>query len=85
MGELVVPLEFLVIESSAYDLIIGVQTMIKLRARPDYYLMVLKVCFEGDSEILNYEYEREVGILLRTISLQMMSENRTTTMNQTKD
>ena len=23
--------------------------------------MVLKVHFEGDSEILNYEYEREVG------------------------
>ena len=35
--------------------------MIKLRGRPDYYRMVLKIHFEGDSKILNYEYEREVG------------------------
>ena len=35
--------------------------MVKLRVRPDYYLMVLKVHFESDSEILNYKYERKVG------------------------
>ena len=35
--------------------------MIRLRARSDYYRMVLKVHSEGDSKILNYEYEREVG------------------------
>ena len=61
MGALVVPFEFFVIESSPYDIIIGLPTMIKLRARPDYHRMVLKVLFEGDSEILNIEYEREVG------------------------
>ena len=61
MGELVVRIEFLLIESSPYDVIIGLPTTIKLRARPDYYRMVLEVHFEGDSEILNYESEREVG------------------------
>ena len=34
--------------------------MIKLRARPDSYRIVLKPLFEGESEILNWEYEREV-------------------------
>ena len=33
--------------------------MIKLRERPDYYRMLLKIHFQGDSEIFNYEYERE--------------------------
>ena len=61
MGELIVPLELLVIESLPYDVVIGLSTMIKLRALPDYYRMVLKVHFEGESEILNYEYEREAG------------------------
>ena len=60
MGELIVPLEFLVIEISPYGVIVGLPTMIKLRTRPDYYRIVLKAHFEGDSEILNYEYEREV-------------------------
>ena len=41
MGELLLLLEFLVIESSPYDLIIGLPTMIKLRARPTYHCMVL--------------------------------------------
>ena len=61
MGELVVPLEFLVIESSPYGVIIGLPKIIKLRSRPDHYRMLLNVHFEGDSEILNYEYEREMG------------------------
>ena len=50
--KLVSPLEFLVIESSPYDVIIGLQIMIELRARPDYYRMVLKVDFKSDPEIL---------------------------------
>ena len=61
MGELVVPLEFSVIESSLHDVIVGLLRMIKLRAMLEHYRMVLKLHFEGDSEILNYEYEREVG------------------------
>ncbi len=35
--------------------------MIQLRARPDYYRIVLKIHYGGDSEILNYEYERDNG------------------------
>ena len=52
MGELVVPPEFSVIERLTYDVILGLPTMIKLLARPDYYRMVLKIRFDGDSEIL---------------------------------
>ncbi len=33
--------------------------MIQLCTRPDYYRMVLKIRYGGDSEILNYEYERD--------------------------
>ena len=61
MGELVVPLELFEIESSPYDETIGLPTVIKLRTRPDYYRMVLKVYFKGDYEVLDYEYERAVG------------------------
>ncbi len=35
--------------------------MIQLRARLDYYRMVLKIHYGGDSEILYYEYERDNG------------------------
>ena len=35
--------------------------MIKPRAWYAYYRMFLEVHFEGDSEILNHDYEREVG------------------------
>ena len=49
MGELVVPLKFLVMVSSLYDAIIWLPRMIELRARPDYYRMVLKLHFEGYS------------------------------------
>ncbi len=35
--------------------------MIQLRTRPDYYRMVLKIHYGGDSEIFNYEYERDNG------------------------
>ena len=61
MGELVVPMDFLVLEETPYDILIGLPTMIQLRARPDYYRMVLKIHYGGDSEILNYEYERDGG------------------------
>ena len=61
MRELVVPLKFLVIESSPYDVTIGLPRMVKLRVRPDYYRLVLKVHFESDSKILNHRYERKVG------------------------
>ncbi len=50
MGELVV-------EATPYDILIGLPTMIQLRARLDYYRMVLKIHYGGDSEILYYEYE----------------------------
>ena len=33
--------------------------MIQLRARLDYYRMVLKIHHGGDSEILNYDYKRD--------------------------
>ncbi len=45
----------------AFDVVIGLPTVITLRARLDYYRMLLKIRFKGDSEILNYEYERENG------------------------
>ncbi len=59
MGELIIPLDFLLIEESLYDVIIGLPTMVRLRARPGYNRMLLKIHVKGDSEILNYEYERE--------------------------
>ena len=61
MGELTISLDFLVIGKSPYDAIIGLPTMITLRACPDYNRMLLKIHFKVDSEILNYEYERENG------------------------
>ncbi len=41
LGELKVPMDFLVLEENPYDILIGSPTMIQLRARPDYYRMVL--------------------------------------------
>ncbi len=61
MGELVVPMDFLALEETPYDILIGLPAVIQLRARPDYYRMVLKIHNGGDSEILNYEYERDSG------------------------
>ncbi len=61
MGELIIPLDFLLIEESLYDVIMGLSTMVRLRERPDYNRMLLKIHFKGDSEILNYEYERGNG------------------------
>ncbi len=55
MGELAIPMDFLALEETPYDILIGLPTMIQLRAHPDYYLMVLKIHYGGDSEILNYE------------------------------
>ena len=41
IGDLVVPLKFLVLEGSTYDVIFGLPTPIKLCALPDYYRMVV--------------------------------------------
>ena len=41
--------------------LIGLLTMIQIRAFPDYYRMVLMIHYGGDSEIQNYEYERDCG------------------------
>ena len=49
-----VSLKFLAIGIFPYDVIIRLPTMIKLRARLDYYRIILQVHFLGDSEILNY-------------------------------
>ncbi len=49
---------FLVLEDTTYDILIGLPTMIQSRARPEYYRIVLKIHYGGDSEILNYEYKR---------------------------
>ena len=35
--------------------------MIRLRARPDYHHRVLKINYEGESEVLKYEYEQDNG------------------------
>ncbi len=59
MGDLVIPLDFSVMEESPYHAIIGLPTMIKLRARPDYFLMLLRIHLQGNSKIFSYEYERE--------------------------
>ncbi len=61
MGELVVPMDFLILEDTPCDIRIGLPTMIQLRARPDYYQMVVKIHCGGDSEVLNHEYERDCG------------------------
>ena len=61
LGELVVSMDFLVLEETPYDIGIGLPIMIQLRARPNYYRMVLKIHYGGDSEILNYEYEWDNG------------------------
>ena len=52
-------MDFLVLEKTTYDILIGLPTKIQLQARPDHYRMVLKIHYGGDSEILNYEYERD--------------------------
>ncbi len=61
LDELVVPMDFLVPEETPYDILIGLPTMIELRAQPDYYCMVLKIHYGGDYNILNNEYERDNG------------------------
>ncbi len=61
MGELVVPMDFLVLEETPYDILIDLPAMIRLRACPYYYRMVLKFRYGGDYEILNHEYERDSG------------------------
>ena len=61
MGELVVSMDFLILEETPNDVFIVSPTMIQLRARPDYYRMVLKIHYGGDSKILNNEYERDSG------------------------
>ncbi len=58
IGERVVPVYSLVLEEIPYDILIDLPTMTQLQACPDYYCTVLKIHYGGDSEILNYEYER---------------------------
>ena len=55
------PTDFLVLEETSYDILIGLPTMIQLLAYPDYYRMVLKIHYAGDSEILNHEYKWDSG------------------------
>lgn len=61
MGELVVPLDLLILDGSPYDVIVGLTTMIHPRARPDYYQMLISIHFNCHSEMLNYDYEHENG------------------------
>lgn len=42
-----------------YDVIVGLLTVIELTARSVDYRMLNKVHFNGESEILNYEYWHE--------------------------
>ncbi len=55
-----------------YHIFIGLPILIQLRARTDYYRMVLKIHYGGDSEILNYEYGRDNG---NTSEDEFTSEN----------
>ncbi len=43
LGELAVRMDYLVLEETPYDILIGLPTMIQLRARPDYYCIVLEI------------------------------------------
>ncbi len=61
MGDVVVLMDFLVLEEAPYDIMISLPTMIQLCDRPDYYRMIQKIHYGRDSEILNYEYERDNG------------------------
>ncbi len=54
-------MDFLGLERTPFGILIGLPTMIQLQVRPDYYRMVLNVHYGGDSEILNYECERDSG------------------------
>ncbi len=49
----------MVLEETTYDILISLWTMIQLHAHPDNHRLVLKIYYGGDSEILNYEYERD--------------------------
>ena len=70
-GDLVVPLEFLVTENSPYDIIIGLPTMIKLRARPDYYRKALKYISKANPKYLIMTMSEKCDTLLSTSSTQM--------------
>ncbi len=61
LGDLVVPMDLHVLEEALYHIFISSLAMIQLHARPDYYRMALKIYHGGDSEIFNYEYERDIG------------------------
>lgn len=52
---------FLILDESPGDAIVWLPKIVQLRAQPDYYGMSIKINFNGDSEILNYEYEHENG------------------------
>ena len=61
LGDLGVPMDLLVLVEALHDILIGLPATIQLRARSDYYHIVLQIHYRGDSEILNYEYERNNG------------------------
>ena len=54
-------MDFLVLEETPYDILIGLPTMIQLLTRPEYCRMILKIHCGGEYEILNHEYERNDG------------------------
>ncbi len=57
----VMSIDLLVLEETIYNFPIGLLTINELRACPDYYRTALKISYDGDSEKLNYEYERVNG------------------------
>ena len=58
MTDLVVLMNLFVPEETLYYILIGLPTMVLLRASQNYFRTVLKSYHESDSEILNYECER---------------------------
>ena len=60
-GDIVKRLDFMVVDSVPYDLIIGAPTLVKLCTRIDLYHQTVKLRHNGQSETLNLEYEPEIG------------------------
>ncbi len=50
-------MDFLFLEKTSYDILIGLTIMIQLPAWPDYYRILLKIHYGRDHKILNYENE----------------------------
>ena len=60
-GSVVTRLNFLVMESVPFDLIISDPTQIKLRMKIDKYHSTVKVKMNGKTDTLNLQYEPDVG------------------------